>query len=283
MTRPRLLFHTLSVIANMHTWTQQWLCTGMLCYATSRGVFEVRSLTMATPPDLTALGCGGWDRQGRLRWVGLDLDVAHGTRPYACLAAAVADAKRVWDFVGGAAEIRLSKSGQGVHVRVSLATPVAVGREGAARIAKWLSRTLHLRADASPLGRQNFWFWTSQPVPRAFELITPCAGVWAPPPQAATDTVTLVAQRPPVMRSTPRLILSRRTREFLEQGAPAGQRNSRLFTAACDFCGSGIGEEGAISELLPVALGIGLPEHEARRTIQSAYGKPRQPAVWRTA
>ena len=280
--RPRL-FHALSAIINAHQWVQPWLRTGMICCSTPERTFQASSLEMMTPSRLQALGCGGWDRDGSLHWAGLDLDVGHGEPSYPALTDAINAAERLRDFVGGAAEIRLFKSGQGVHVRVALATPIAGGRECAARIAKWLSRTLVLHADAAPLGRQNFWFWASQLAPHAFELITPCERWWTPPPQAAKETVTLVAQRPPAMHTATLLILSRRTREFLEHGAPAGQRNYRLFIAACDFCGSGLREEQAIKELLPVSLWTGLPEHEARRTIRSAYGKPRQPAARHTA
>ncbi|UNZ18492.1 bifunctional DNA primase/polymerase [Streptomyces sp. 891-h] len=53
------------------------------------------------------------------------------------------------------------------------------------------------------------------------------------------------------------------------QGAPVGQRNARLFWAACRAYESGRGD--ALAEpLIRAALSLGLPEREARSTVASA-------------
>jgi len=260
-------------------WARRWFAGGPVLCAACGKVFEAKRLDVAAPGDLEALGCGGWTPQGRVNWVGLDLDVGHGSSPCDSPAAALKHATRVRSFVRGAAEVRCSKSGQGIHVRVALAAGVNGGREQAACLAKWLACTLALRADASPLGRQDFWFWAKQPAPHAFELITPCEGWWMPPPQAAKDAVIVIGRRPPVLGLATHCALSRRTREFLNQGAPVGQRNYRLFIAACDFAGVGFSEEQAAAELVPVAAGVGIPDREAHATIRSAYNKPRSPAT----
>lgn len=69
--------------------------------------------------------------------------------------------------------------------------------------------------------------------------------------------------------------LSAATVDFETQGAEPGERNTRLFHAACDYCAAGHPIEVARSALVPVALRIGLRDPEARATIQSAYSKPR--------
>jgi hypothetical protein len=73
--------------------------------------------------------------------------------------------------------------------------------------------------------------------------------------------------------------LSRQTLEFIAQGAGAGERNERLFRAACDLSGSGYSRAEAETLLLPVADLIGTPRDEALATLKSAFSKPRVPAI----
>ncbi|MBO8202247.1 bifunctional DNA primase/polymerase [Streptomyces smyrnaeus] len=53
------------------------------------------------------------------------------------------------------------------------------------------------------------------------------------------------------------------------RGAPVGQRNARLFWAACRAYESGRGDSLA-EPLIRAAVALGLPEHEARSTVASA-------------
>lgn len=73
--------------------------------------------------------------------------------------------------------------------------------------------------------------------------------------------------------------LSRSTLEFVANGASEGQRNERLFTAACDLAGCGYSQTEAESMFLPVTDRIGTPEAEALTTITSAYSKARSSAI----
>lgn len=73
--------------------------------------------------------------------------------------------------------------------------------------------------------------------------------------------------------------LSRLTLEFIAQGAGAGERNDRLFRAACDLAGCGYTQSEAESMLLPVAGQVGTPQAEALATIKSAYSKLRSPSI----
>ena len=64
---------------------------------------------------------------------------------------------------------------------------------------------------------------------------------------------------------------------FINNGAPAGERNSRLFTCACDLNGRGYTEQEAIDLLIRPAMNSGLTPVEIEQSIKSAYSKPRMP------
>ncbi len=72
--------------------------------------------------------------------------------------------------------------------------------------------------------------------------------------------------------------LSAATLNFIVNGASEGERNDRLFTAACDLSGCGYSLSEAELKLLPVMSQLGTSEIEARRTIESAYSKERKSA-----
>ena len=72
--------------------------------------------------------------------------------------------------------------------------------------------------------------------------------------------------------------LSRNTLMFLAMGAVEGQRNFSLYRAACDFAGNGADRATAAGMLEPVALRCGLLADEIRRTLDSAYSTPKDPA-----
>jgi len=69
--------------------------------------------------------------------------------------------------------------------------------------------------------------------------------------------------------------LSSSTLDLMGGQAMVGERNNRLFSAACDLAGNGITLEEARAML---SGSTDLPEREAQRTILSAYQKPRTPA-----
>jgi hypothetical protein len=74
--------------------------------------------------------------------------------------------------------------------------------------------------------------------------------------------------------------LSRSTQDYLENGhtTPTGNRNSRLFRAACDLAGNQRSYHEAYTRLAPIAQRSGLNENEIRNTVQSAYSKHREPS-----
>ena len=174
-------------------WAATWFRLGEIIVQTPDRTWATRNPDNPCPRDVTALGCRGITALGHLAWVGFDLDVVHGRQAYLDTETALADARRIRDALEGRAEIRLSKSGQGVHVRSLIPAPLAVYHRGGLtpeypegqpvpasegpRLAKTLARKLGLKADPSSLGRQSHWLWTSAPVPDAFKLIAPHLGV----------------------------------------------------------------------------------------------------------
>ncbi len=73
--------------------------------------------------------------------------------------------------------------------------------------------------------------------------------------------------------------LANKTKDFLANGAPEGERNARAFSAAADLAGNGIPREAAEPIVVSAATASGLPEAEAQRVVASAYRKPRVPSV----
>ena len=74
------------------------------------------------------------------------------------------------------------------------------------------------------------------------------------------------------------LPLPKRTKDYLEHGAPEGQRNAELLQAAAQFRDAGYNQVAAESRLLERATRDGLTEREALQTIRSAFSKlPRMP------
>jgi|GEM_PF-1780679 len=165
-------------------WRARWVKRGMICIP-----HEIKDLLVTRDPDV--MGCGGWDHAGRLHWVGFDLDVGHGRDDlkYASRDEALQAALLIRKFVGDAAEIRASKSGNGIHVRVPIAGVETDGRKKAALIAKWLARAVNVKTDTAVLGRQNLFFWAREIGPHGFELLYPCdeAAMWTPPAEALEE------------------------------------------------------------------------------------------------
>lgn len=72
--------------------------------------------------------------------------------------------------------------------------------------------------------------------------------------------------------------LAKSTRDFIAIGAAEGERNDRLFSAACDLHGNCHTHFTAMQLLMPIARKTGLSDREAKDTINSAYSKRRLPA-----
>jgi len=216
-------------------WTAQWVNNpGMVCVSTGGRSWELKN-DAALPNDVAAVGCGGWDASGRLHWVGIDLDVGHGKpeSQYATRADAIDAATALREFVGGAAEVRLSKSGNGVHVRVAIGGNITDGRNKARLIAWWLAKQLGLKCDHAVLGRQNLWFWARETAEFSFSCVIKCSGTWKPPDEA------LSPEKPqPVIRQTTASMVQERAWKYIAKipGAVSGSGgHNATFHAACSL------------------------------------------------
>ena len=243
------------------SWTAQWFMCGMVCVMDSAGKsFELKNGTR--PENIQAVGCGGWDEKDRLHWVGIDLDVGHGRSKtcYATTEDAIEAASRVREFVGGAAEIRLSKSGSGVHIRTRIAGAPSNGRVIARRIAWWLAAQTGIKTDHSVLGRQNLWLWAKEIKPRGFELVLEANGEWTPPAASLEEPEPAIPAAPATHTATP---VQERARRYLGKmaGAVSGQGgHDATFHAAC-----------------VLILGFGLSIDDARPVLQEWNTKCQPP------
>jgi hypothetical protein len=64
------------------------------------------------------------------------------------------------------------------------------------------------------------------------------------------------------------------TLAYLQYGAPEGNRNAAAFAAAVQFRDARKWFDEANTAIVPRAIADGLPEHEARTAIRSAYSRP---------
>ena len=162
----------IDAIIEENPWTEQWLRDGcIIAMANSNDSWEVKDTTEKVPLNLSRLGCAGWDHDGKLHWIGFDLDVGHGGIRYRDTEEALVDGRKIQSLFGES-EIRLSTGGKGVTVKYWLPEDSGLSKNVAARIAKGISKKLGLKADPSNLGRQCFWLWAREPAPRGYELIS---------------------------------------------------------------------------------------------------------------
>lgn len=91
-----------------------------------------------------------------------------------------------------------------------------------------------------------------------------------PVPQWLVDMLTKPAVETDAIRVEDLEGSAQRIADWL-YSAPEGERNNRLFWAACEYRRIGVGLTQAQNALGSVAKHIGLPEREAAKTIASAY------------
>lgn len=85
-------------------------------------------------------------------------------------------------------------------------------------------------------------------------------------------------ERPIVRRELPVIQsddMPRVVREYLQNGAPQGQRNAKLYFIARVYNDNGKSQMDTEQDLIPRALADGLEQHEANNTIRSAFQAPR--------
>ncbi|AXK36824.1 DNA primase [Streptomyces armeniacus] len=228
----------------------------------------VRAL-FAAAPWATAYGiaCG----RPPLHVIGLDLDVKHGTDPLAALARLA----RAHAFVLPPTVTVLTPSG-GRHLLLRGPAGVAVPNS-AGRLAPGIDvrgSGGYLVGPGSVTARGTYelalgsYTRAPAPVPPALlRLLAPPPGpaavrLLAPPPGPAAPART--AGAPPYGAARADAALVRFVR-----AAPVGERNARLFWAACRAHETGRGE-ALTPALVEAAVAAGLTEREARGTVTSA-------------
>ena len=162
------------------SWIASWWPPGdpsSVIVQTPDQTWDAKNANAPCPSDIQAFGWNGSDTQGRLIWVGFDFDIGHGAEQYASTDLAMSDAYRVRHFFKGRAEIRFSRSGEGLHVRHRLPADTHRPASDGPLIAKGINTELKLKADPTALGRQAFWCWTHESTPNAFRLVQQHRGI----------------------------------------------------------------------------------------------------------
>jgi hypothetical protein len=156
-----------------YRWTKTWWRTGEVIVQNSSRSWATKTAHLDKfTDDIISLGCTGQNVNGTVDWIGWDLDVGHGKTAYASTHIAIAAARMIRERVGQTwTEIRLSKSGKGVHVRRLLERPITL--ELCRQKAKGIANELGIRADPTALSRQAFWLWTRNAPESGFKLIEP--------------------------------------------------------------------------------------------------------------
>jgi len=73
--------------------------------------------------------------------------------------------------------------------------------------------------------------------------------------------------------------LSRKTLEFMVEGAEEGERNTKLFNAAAEMAGCGYTKNETSETLAVICNRMGLSNSEFVQVINHAYSKPRTPSI----
>lgn len=152
----------------MHPWAARWFRLGQIIVQTPRKVYSTDDSEAECPNDVQALGSTSWNINKKLAWVFWDWDCGHGED--VTQEQAIAEARTVRDYFNGACEIRLSKSGLGVHCAWQAPDESRPAEDGP-KLAKAIAKKLNLRCDKAVLGRQARWLWVRDAKPNAFKLI----------------------------------------------------------------------------------------------------------------
>lgn len=243
--------------------------------------------------------------QNTSQWLLLDLDAHTDSEGgEANLRAATAIVGRI--EAQGFTPVVLDSDGRGgIHVLVAFESPAPTPRVyalGRYAVAEWTSYDLEKEPETFPKqpqirkggygnwvrlpGRHHereHWtrLWTGEGWADAETTIDallriegdPIGGL--PEPIAAPERPVTTGKD--LQAAGMRAPLGNQTARFLAEGAHEGERNARLFAAACDMAGAGYPADQVWERAGRKAVEIGLSETEARQTVQSACSQPRTP------
>lgn len=163
-----------------YEWAKSWFNPSEVFFRFDDGSgWEVKAQGLSKPCNKkpVAIGCTGWSPTGHRNWIGWDLDVGHGDVCYETKEAAIQAARDFREFLGESAEIRLSKSGNGVHIRTSLRGypldhPFRKEYSKGKELAKILAERTGLKVDPAQCSRQMLDWWVREPKEESFQLIS---------------------------------------------------------------------------------------------------------------
>lgn len=157
---------------NAGAWMTTWLNSNSVTVILRQNgsVFDAKSFNYPMTDDIDRIGWSGLSTDGTAQWIGWDLDVGHGKNCSETFGQALLSAVRLWSRLEGNAEIRVSTSGQGLHVRFLLPTQEQIHH---AQYAASIASKDIPGIDPTPTGRQAFWFWDRNPQPGAFRQLLP--------------------------------------------------------------------------------------------------------------
>lgn len=151
-------------------WAARWFRQGEVIICADGKTRAVRNIHKTfCPVNVQSLGCTGEGIDGKCHWIGWDLDVGHGAKQFGSTSAAILAGRMIKKVAGPATEIRLSKSGIGVHVRhLCQYDTMKLGIERAKEIVSFAGVT---RMDPTSISRQAHWLWSEKPGENGFKII----------------------------------------------------------------------------------------------------------------
>ncbi len=136
-------------------------------------VTDLKSWDAPAGPGLERVGWSGLSTDGQCRWLAWDIDVGHGKESFFDFHAGLLAAVNIWQILGGEAEVRVSTSGRGFHVRHKVTRDLSNAQGG--DLAKIIAGKVP-GLDPVPVSRQAFWFWAAKPEPGSFRQLLPAKG-----------------------------------------------------------------------------------------------------------
>jgi hypothetical protein len=115
-----------------------------------------------------------------------------------------------------------------------------------------------------------------EPQPFALPVVTRTSSVAAADWQAAQEAVNTRAAEPAPLRADGSALLFARTRHFIREGAPEGERAHRLFAAAANLAECGCPTSLVEQLLTEPARDSGLTPSETARTIRNGVARGRR-------
>lgn len=171
------------------------------------------------------------------------------------------------------------KSGGGWHGYWLLKFPMRISDDNRSTIKRTLKGIAHECKGDKAVGELARIMRLPGYINTKPERNSPCEVVYASQKRYSFNELALayaLPERPPIERPVPpeACQLPRWVEAYLQSGAPHGERNNTLWRVAKKLQAAGYSEDQCYASAGQRALADGLPEHEVRATIRSAYSSP---------